>query len=72
MFCHCSVKGLKFRHSAENMVSFLREMKCGKQSVIGALVLAVIFSFLGGREELQSLDIGDIYGRCGFNLLVSE
>jgi hypothetical protein len=41
MFCHCSVKGLKFRHSAENMVSFLREMKCGKQSVIGALVLAV-------------------------------
>jgi hypothetical protein len=54
------------------MVSFLREMKCGKQSVIGALVLAVIFSFLGGREELQSLDIGDIHGRCGFNLLVSE
>jgi hypothetical protein len=32
-----------------------------KQSVIGALVLAAMFSFLGGREELRSLDIGDIY-----------
>ena len=55
MFCHCSVKGLKFRYSAENTVSFLRDMKLAKQSVIGALVLVAILSFFGGWEELQTL-----------------
>jgi len=39
-----------------------------KQSVIGALVLAAIFSFLGGRE-LQSLDVDNIHGRCSLIII---
>jgi len=63
MFCHCSVKGLKFKYSAETWFSFARDIKCGEVSLLLWLSLLFLVYWVE-REELQSLDIGDIHGRC--------
>lgn len=46
-----SVKGLKFRYSAENMVSFLRDMKlASKVSLVLWLLLLFLVSLVDGRS----------------------
>lgn len=39
--------------------------------VIGTLVLAAIFSFLVEGRSWESLDIGDLHGRCGLIVYLS-